>query len=83
MSWPRSWASRRRRSWRAWSRPTPTPRCHWTSPTPTTSPRRSRTRWARTTRPWRASSTASRSSRSSRTCRRARSGSCCCASSAT
>ena len=73
----------RRRSWRAWSPPTRTPRCRWTSPTPTTSPRRSRTRSARRTRRWRASSTGSRSSRCWRTSRRARSGSCCCGSSAT
>ena len=78
-----AWRSRRRRSWRAWSRPTPTARCRWTSPTPTTSPRRSPTRWAPRTRPWRASSTASRSSRCWRSCRRGRRRSCCCASSAT
>ncbi len=83
MSWPRNWASPKRRSWRAWSRPTPTPRCPWTSPTRTTSPRRSRTRSARTTKPWRASSTASRSSRCWRICRPGRSASCCSGSSAT
>lgn len=44
---------------------------------------RSRTPWVRTTRPWRASSTASRSSRSWRISRPGRSGSCCCVSSAT
>ena len=45
--------------------------------------RRSPTRWAPRTTRWRASSTASRSSRCWRSCRRARRGSCCCASSAT
>ncbi len=80
---PRSWQSPRRRSWRAWSRPTPTPRCPWTSRTPTTSPRRSRTPSGPRTRRWRVSSTGSRSSRCWRICRRGRSGSCCCASSAT
>ena len=57
-------ASPRRRSWRAWSRPTRTARCRWTSRTRRRRvARRSRTRSARRTRRWRASSTASRSSR--------------------
>jgi RNA polymerase sigma factor (sigma-70 family) len=83
-SWPSTWASRARRSSRAWPWPTPTAAARWTSGSPArTTPPRWPPRSARRTPRSRAWSTASRCSRCWPPSRPASAASSSCGSSAT